>query len=186
MTTCSASWTARCECTCCSTTRLDLRPVDLQRLASDIAAERQAYSGEAPSDIVIGSLPTVHADAGMMRQLLDNLIGNACKYVQPGIVARVRLSASQAGGMWRVEVTDNGIGIPPGAQHLIFGSFIRAPGSESYPGTGLGLAICARIMERHQGRIGVETPPEGGSRFYFTLPGATASPRKADAVRGVA
>jgi signal transduction histidine kinase len=150
--------------------RLKLEEVDLERVAADIAAERRAYPTESAPEIRVGTLPTVVADPGMMRQLIDNLIGNACKYVHLGSVAQVDVTATRIDGEWRIEVADQGIGIPAEQRATVFGSFTRAKGSERYPGTGLGLAICQRIVERHHGSIGAEDNPAGGSRFYFTLP----------------
>jgi hypothetical protein len=107
----------------------------------------------------------------MLRHVLDNLIGNALKYVRPDAKPRVDVTASPApaGGV-RVEVADRGIGIPDLDKPEVFESFHRSTAAAGYAGTGLGLAICRRIVERHGGAIGVADNPGGGTRFYFTLP----------------
>jgi len=122
-------------------------------------------------------LPDVDADPAMLRHVLDNLIGNALKYVPPGRAARVDVTAAPAGAGWtRIEIADRGIGIPDEDKPDIFESFHRARTAAGYAGTGLGLAICRRIVERHGGAIGVTDNPGGGTRFHFTLPLAAAAP----------
>ncbi|MDP9794218.1 signal transduction histidine kinase [Catenuloplanes nepalensis] len=146
-------------------------PVDLGALVADIVTERLApIAGDRPY-IEIGPLPTVHGDPGMLRQLLDNLIGNAIKYTRYGRAAHIEISSRQLGdGSWRIDVADHGIGIPDSQHESVFAAFTRASGSEGYPGTGLGLAICHRIVTRHGGTIAVTPNTGGGSRFHFTLP----------------
>ena len=109
----------------------------------------------------------------MLRHVLDNLIGNALKYVQPGRTPKVDVSASPAGTGWvRIEVADRGIGMPDADKPYVFESFHRAHAGQSYGGTGLGLAICRRVIDRHGGSITVVDNPGGGSRFSFTVRGA--------------
>ena len=125
----------------------------------------------AGGEIVAGDLVDVWADRVLVRQVLDNLIGNALKYVEPGTVPRVVIEAEPATEGWAfVRVRDNGIGVPVPQRELIFESFHRASG-EDYRGTGLGLAICQRIIQRHGGGIRVTDNPDGvGSCFEFILP----------------
>lgn len=138
-------------------------PVDLRRLAEEIARDR-------PGIVEVGRLPTVHGDPTLLRQVLDNLIGNAVKYTPPDREPRVRVGCRPAGdGRWRCEVADNGIGIHEKDRTAVFDAFTRVGGSENFPGTGLGLAIVHRIVERHHGDVGVEDNPGGGSVFWFTL-----------------
>ena len=105
-------------------------------------------------------------DQTQLLQLLQNLIGNALKYrgTEP---PRIHLSAEQKGPEWVVSVRDNGIGIEAKFHEHIFTVFKRLHGPE-YPGTGIGLATCKRIVERHGGRIWVESEPGKGATFYFT------------------
>jgi signal transduction histidine kinase len=128
----------------------------------------------------VGPLPDVTVDPAMVHHVVDNLIGNALKYVQPQCAARIDVTAGAAGPAWaRVEIADRGIGIPDDDKPNIFESFHRAQSAVGYAGTGLGLAICRRIVERHGGTIGVADNPGGGTRFHFTLP--TAVPTDTDA-----
>ncbi|GAT64775.1 signal transduction histidine kinase [Planomonospora sphaerica] len=152
-------------------------PIDLGRAVREVAAARgdlpeAAARGRAPV-FHIGELAAVRADRVLLRQLLDNLIGNAVKYTAPGERPEITVtSATERPGWVRVEIADRGIGIPPGQHEAIFQSFRRAHEGRSYSGSGLGLAICKRIVERHGGTIGVRDEPGGGSRFHFTLPAA--------------
>jgi signal transduction histidine kinase len=159
---------------------LDAVDVDLRQVVADVVTARTdhlelAHDAAAP-DIYVGPLPAVHADAGMVRQLVDNLVGNALKYVHPGRPARVDVTAAEENGWVRVDVADRGIGVPAGEREAIFEPFHRAHTEHPYGGTGLGLAICRRIVERHGGQISVTANVGGGSRFYFTLPAAVGSP----------
>ncbi|MEV4515335.1 ATP-binding protein [Dactylosporangium sp. NPDC049525] len=155
-----------------------IAPVDvpLRDLVVDVTTARAdlAAAGGTPAPLfALGRLHDVHADPVLLRQLVDNLIGNAVKYTAPGVVPRIEIGSARAGGdLVRVEITDNGIGIPAGQHEAIFNNFHRAHRSGGYAGTGLGLAICKRIVERHGGSIVATDNPGGGSRFVFTLPEA--------------
>ncbi|GIE82447.1 hypothetical protein Aph02nite_83970 [Actinoplanes philippinensis] len=148
-------------------------PVDLAEVAADIALARTdaaVAAGDPAPRFTIGALPPVRADQVLVRQLLDNLIGNAVKYTAPGVIPVVRITAEDDDGMVAVRIVDNGIGIPPGQHEAIFGNFHRAHAGGDYHGTGLGLTICKRIVERHGGTITAVDDPGGGSCFTFTLP----------------
>lgn len=158
---------------------LDQQPVDLAEVVSEVLIERTAHlrdpgAGGLFPDIYTGPLPVVHADPGMIRQLVDNLVGNALKYTAPGQPARVDISANRRPGddLWTITIADRGIGIPAEDQPHIFASFHRAAAHSTYQGTGLGLAICERIVTRHGGTIAATGNPGGGTRFRFTLPPA--------------
>ncbi|GIE85660.1 ATP-binding protein [Actinoplanes regularis] len=153
----------------------DLTParVDLTDLVDDIAAARTdaaIASGEPAPRVTVGELDPVHADAAAVRQLLDNLVGNAIKYTGAGVTPQVSVTSIGLGDMVQVTVADNGIGIPAGQHEAIFDDFHRAHPGTGYTGTGLGLAICHRIATRHGGGITAHDNPGGGSRFIFTLP----------------
>jgi signal transduction histidine kinase len=108
-----------------------------------------------------------------LTQLFQNLIGNALKYrgpEPPRIRVSAEVSAESLGGMWKLSVADNGIGIDPAYQGQVFGLFQRLHGGGKYAGSGIGLAICQKIVQRYGGRIWVESELERGSRFLFTLP----------------
>lgn len=155
-----------------------IAPVDvaLRDLVVDVTTARAdlaAAAGTPAPVFELGRLHDLHADPVLLRQLVDNLIGNAVKYTAPGVVPRIEIGSARAGeGFVRVEISDNGIGIPPGQHEAVFNNFHRAHRSAGYAGTGLGLAICKRIVERHGGTIGVVDNPGGGSRFVFTMPEA--------------
>jgi signal transduction histidine kinase len=153
---------------------LETVDVDLRQLVTDVVGARTDHlrltAGEAFPDVYVGPLPDIHADRAMVRQLIDNLVGNALKYVRPGAAARVDVTASVRGDWAEIQVADRGIGIPAAERDVVFAPFHRLRTEHSYGGTGLGLAICQRIVDRHGGRIAVTENPGGGSRFTFTLP----------------
>ncbi|MFA6175762.1 MAG: ATP-binding protein [Phycisphaerae bacterium] len=116
-------------------------------------------------------LPEVDIDPVQIRQLMQNLIANGMKYQAKGNVPQITLTSKPAAdGMVRIEITDNGIGIKPEFQQAIFIMFKRLHSKNEYEGTGIGLAVCKKIVERHGGQIGVESEPDKGSTFWFTLP----------------
>lgn len=117
-------------------------------------------------------LPMVLGGATLLTQLLRNLIDNAIKYVGDAAVPEVWVEARREGAEVIVCVRDNGIGIAAEHRERIFDIFQRLHSDEEYPGTGIGLAICKKIVERHGGRIWVESPAAGGSAFCFTLSAA--------------
>ncbi|MFB9895619.1 ATP-binding protein [Planobispora takensis] len=157
---------------------VNLQTVDLDAMVREIVAEHVAAAGAdragpAPQ-VYVGILPRVRADPPLVRQLVENLIGNAIKYTPPGQAPRVDVTPHPAPEGWVcVEIADRGIGIPPDQHQAIFAGFHRA--ATTYSGTGLGLAICLRVVERHGGTIVAEDNPGGGARFRFTLPAAPPS-----------
>ncbi|MDD4858761.1 MAG: MASE3 domain-containing protein [Dehalococcoidales bacterium] len=114
-------------------------------------------------------LPRVFADSGQITQVFQNLIDNAIKY-QGSEPPRIHVSVKVNGDECICSVKDNGIGIAPEYHTKLFLLFQRLHTKREYPGTGIGLAVCKRIIERHGGRIWVESQPGAGSTFYFTLP----------------
>jgi len=114
-------------------------------------------------------LPEIIADSTQIVQLFQNLIGNAVKFCRNG-TPRIHISAVRNGRELLFSVQDNGIGIAPEYADEIFTAFRRLHGGDEFPGTGLGLATCAKIVERHCGRIWVESNPGEGSTFHFTFP----------------
>ncbi|XVU22291.1 ATP-binding protein [Actinoplanes sp. CA-054009] len=153
---------------------LRTRPVDLGALLGEVIRDRVEHlRPQDRPDVYVGPMPEVRADPDMLRHVLDNLVGNALKYVRPGTTPRVDITGEAAGRWARVEIADRGIGIPDEDKPEIFESFHRARTAAGYAGTGLGLAICQRIVERHGGEIGVADNPGGGTRFHFTIPAAT-------------
>jgi len=114
-------------------------------------------------------LPTAQADDTQMVQLFQNLIGNAIKF-RGEKPPQIHVGAAPRDEAWLFYARDNGIGLDPQYANRIFLIFQRLHGKSEYAGTGIGLAICKRIVERHSGRIWVESQLGQGSTFYFTLP----------------
>jgi signal transduction histidine kinase len=143
-------------------------PVDLSLIFQDAIENLEMAIEESGAIVTSGDLPVVQGDAAHFLQLFQNLIGNAIKY-RGERSPRIHVSAERTEGGWRFAVADNGMGIAPEYHRQIFGVFKRLHGND-IPGTGIGLAICQRIIERCGGRIWLQSEPEQGTTFYFTLP----------------
>jgi PAS domain S-box-containing protein len=140
----------------------------LQRAVENLRTMLEESHGE----LKVEPLPRVRADETQLTQLFQNLVGNALKF-HGKAPPRVEVAAAPSGpGWWRFTVSDNGLGIDPQYFERIFIIFQRLHGRDEFPGTGIGLAICKKIVERHGGRIGLESRPGEGSTFWFTLPAA--------------
>ncbi|WP_172825468.1 PAS domain S-box protein [Geobacter sp. DSM 9736] len=147
-----------------------LAPVDANSTCTAAIDNLGQAVRESGGVVTTDSLPVVQGDEIQLVQLFQNLIGNGLKYRHPCIAPHVHVSARREGPAWLFSVTDNGIGIEPGHHDRIFQIFQRLHTREEYFGTGIGLASCKKIVERHGGRIWVESKPGEGSTFYFTLP----------------
>ncbi|MFB9990446.1 ATP-binding protein [Deinococcus oregonensis] len=143
---------------------------DTEAIFDAVAHRLQAEMPEAT--ITRGKLPVVQADGQQLDQLLQNLIANGLKYRREGVPPNVRVCAEHDGRMWRFAVSDNGIGIEREYFERIFEIFQQLHGREIYEGTGIGLAVCKKIVERHSGRLWLESAVQEGSTFFFTLPDA--------------
>jgi light-regulated signal transduction histidine kinase (bacteriophytochrome) len=117
--------------------------------------------------VTVDTLPAVLGNESHLVELFQNLIGNAIKYRSESPL-EIRVSAEQLGSEWVVKIKDNGIGIGPQYRDHVFGLFKRLHGAE-ISGTGIGLAICKKIVERMGGKIWVESEPDQGSTFSFTI-----------------
>ena len=124
---------------------------------------------ETHAEIQQDALPEVVGDATLLTQLYQNLISNALKFVKPGGQPVIHLTAEHTGRQWVLGVRDNGIGIRSEHAEQVFAPFKRLHGHSEYEGTGIGLAICRKTVERHGGRIWIESEPGQGSHFRFTL-----------------
>jgi signal transduction histidine kinase len=148
-----------------------LEPTDCEKVLSLSLHNLKVAIEENGAVVTHDALPTAMANRPQLIQLFQNLIENAIKFhgAEP---PRVHISASRNGNGWIFSVRDNGIGIAPEYAERIFIIFQRLHGREEYPGTGIGLAICQKIVERHGGRIWVESEVGKGATFYFNLPGS--------------
>ncbi len=146
-----------------------LKPADCNLLVEKSLKNLGSAVEESGAMVTHGSLPTVMADASQLSRVFQNLIGNAIKFHGED-APKVHISAEKKEDEWFFSVRDNGVGINPDQAERIFVIFQRLHTKEEYPGTGLGLSICKRIIERHGGRIWVESESGKGSTFFFTLP----------------
>ncbi|QRN96190.1 PAS domain-containing protein [Archangium violaceum] len=155
----------------------EFKPIDSGRALEKALANLKTLVEETEATLVQGKLPPVMADETQLIQLFQNLVGNALKF-RGKTPPRVLVEAEREGNEWRFTVEDNGIGIEPQYYERIFVIFQRLHGKEEYPGTGIGLAICKKIVERHGGRIGLDSQLGQGTTFWFTLPAIpTPSPQ---------
>jgi light-regulated signal transduction histidine kinase (bacteriophytochrome) len=142
--------------------------VDCEALLQHTLGDLQITIEENGATVTHDSLPTVHGDAVQLGIVFQNLISNALKF-RSQAPPRIDISARQDGSQWVFAVRDNGIGLDPRNAARIFQVFQRLHTHREYPGTGMGLAICKKIVERHGGRIWVESTPGKGSTFIFTI-----------------
>lgn len=155
--------------------KIELAPVALEGVVQGALSgcEREIVASEAVID-TNSPWPTVLAHATTLRQVLGNLIANAVKFAG-GKTPQVKLRTEERpGGIVRIWVEDNGIGIPPEFHRRIFQVFQRLHAT-SYAGTGMGLAIVQKGVERMRGRVGLTSAPGVGSRFWIELPKAPAA-----------
>ncbi|MEW6158282.1 MAG: PAS domain S-box protein, partial [Verrucomicrobiota bacterium] len=147
---------------------LPMEPVDLSKLVRGIIETYPNFHAEHADIDLCNDLPVVLGNESLLTQCFSNLLGNAVKFVAPGVKPRVKVCAeSCADGFIRIWVSDNGIGIPPHARPRLFGMFQKL--DNEYEGTGIGLAIVRKVVERMGGRVGVESETGQGSRFWVEL-----------------
>jgi len=160
-------------------------PIDLNSVAREVVGDLEVRIEKTGGQVEVGELPTIEGDSTQMRQLLQNLIGNALKFHAPGKPPVVRVEAKmlpqpnapaadgkggQAIPQYELRIQDNGIGFDEKYLEKIFAVFQRLHGRQEYEGTGLGLAVCRRIVERHGGTITATSKPDEGATFIITLP----------------
>ena len=152
-----------------TTREAPLAPTDCEVLLGEVLANLEASITESRAVVTHDPLPTVDADRTQLLQVFQNLISNGIKY-RSERTPKIHIGAEERDDQWVFSVRDNGIGIAPQYADRIFRIFQRLHTRREYTGTGIGLAVCKKIVERHGGRIWVESEPEEGSTFFFTLP----------------
>jgi PAS domain S-box-containing protein len=149
--------------------------VHLEEVLLEVVQQLDSMIVSSGSEISYDPLPLIRGDRLMLSSVLQNLLSNAMKFRRDEAPAKIHLSAGRRGQQWLIKVADDGPGIEPAIRQKVFEPFHRLSRDESRPGAGLGLALCKKIIERHGGRIWVETNPGGGSVFLFTLPASGAT-----------
>jgi PAS domain S-box-containing protein len=147
----------------------NVKPTDLNLILKQVLQNLRVVLEETKAEIDTGPLPTLNVDETQIFQLLQNLVSNALKYKGQDN-PKIKISAHEDTDNWTFTIQDNGIGIAPEYHQRIFELFQRLHGKSKYPGTGLGLAICKKIIERHDGKIWVESNLGKGAAFKFSLP----------------
>jgi PAS domain S-box-containing protein len=163
---------------------MDRRPfewVDLNEIAQGVLDDLEVTIDELSAEVTLDVLPTIEADPAQMRQLFQNLLGNALKYRRPGVPPRIEVRAQRVDGPGQREdcelrFIDNGEGFDAKYSDRIFEPFERLHSADEVPGSGIGLAICRRIVERHEGRILASGAPGQGATFTITLPVHQSTP----------
>ena len=143
--------------------------IDCEFILNQVLSDIKAVIKENNATIFHDPLPEVMADSTQLVQVFQNLILNGIKF-HGEETPKIHIAAEKKASEWVFSVQDNGIGIDPQYSERIFEIFKRLNSRDRYPGTGIGLAICKKIIERHGGRIWVESELGKGSTFYFTLP----------------
>jgi PAS domain S-box-containing protein len=159
--------------------RIDTRasqrvPTDTGELLDRVLRDIGEALRESRAEVIRGELPVVMADSTQLAQVFQNLLSNAVKF-RGEAPCRVWVGATRQDGEWLFSVRDHGIGLDPRHAQRIFVAFQRLHSRREYPGTGIGLALCKKIIERHGGRIWVESEPGKGAEFHFTIPDALDS-----------
>jgi signal transduction histidine kinase len=149
---------------------LQRRPVDVAALVRDVVADLQNDYADCQARIVIADgLPQAQADPSLLRQVFANLLGNALKFGNAANAAHIEVGAESSERAKVYRVADNGPGFEMEHAEQLFQPFVRLPGAERHEGSGVGLSIVARIVQRHGGRIWVESAAGQGASFFFTL-----------------
>lgn len=156
-----------------SRAEMQLQPVGLAWVVPEVLAQLDEEVRKKKAQVtVVEPLPAVTGHRGTLGQALVNLLGNAIKFVAPSVQPQIKIRAEEREESVRLWVEDNGIGIAPESQTRLFRAFERLRGTETYPGTGVGLAIVRKGVEHMGGRVGVESSPGQGSKFWIELPKA--------------
>ena len=149
---------------------IELEPVDINEIVNISRQNLQLKINETSANVLCGAMPTILSVSSLLNQLFQNLMGNALKFAQPNSRPIILINAEMRRDYWLFSVEDNGIGIDKEHQERIFVIFQRLHTQARYEGTGIGLAICHKIVTQLGGRIWVESQPNQGATFFFTLP----------------
>lgn len=154
-----------------TTKKQEAELIDLVPLVSEVLSDLEVRIQSSSGRVTVGELPRIEGDPVQIRQVFQNLIGNALKFHRPGEPPAVQVYAlRRSPGQTEIYVEDNGIGFDNKDAERVFLPFHRLHGRSEYEGTGIGLTICHKIVERHGGTIRAESTPGKGSRFVLTLP----------------
>lgn len=145
------------------------KAIDLNELVNHLLQVLHTAIEEKEATILVDKLPIVMGSNTQLRQVFQNIIVNALKFMPPNKKPIIKIQAQKVANQYQISITDNGIGIKPAYQEQVFGIFRRLHNSEDYKGTGLGLAICQTIIQRHQGEIWINSDGKNGTTFHFTL-----------------
>ncbi len=164
-------------------------PTDLELIVVDVLSDLEVAIADANAVIKIGELPTIIGNSTQLRQLFQNLIGNAIKFRAPDVAPRIEVSWSNTTDSYRIiTVSDNGIGFDAKFHDKIFRPFQRLHGASDYSGSGIGLSVCKRIVSRHNGWLTAKSAPGDGATFLLYFPTvatpSSAAPSSVDAVAG--
>lgn len=151
-----------------ATSKEDMQPVDLNIVMTEVLTDLKVAIETSHADIKVSPLPSLKANHTQVRQLFQNLIGNAIKF-RGDESPVIEVSVQEESEVWQFSIKDNGIGIDPEFSEKIFMLFQRLNDREKYPGTGIGLAVCKKIVERHGGKIWIESEAGKGTTFFFTM-----------------
>lgn len=149
------------------------QPVDLGLTLQYVTSDLETRIADTKAKVTVGKLPVVTADPTHMRQLFQNLIGNAVKFHRPEVPPQVTVRSKAKRGGFEITIADNGIGFDEKYLDRIFSVFQRLHERSNYEGTGIGLAVCRKIVERYGGTITAESTKGTGSTFIVWLPGKT-------------
>ncbi len=149
---------------------IEIKPVEMEHVVTAVLQKLADQIEQANAVVTHDELPTVYGDQVQLTSLLQNLISNAITYCHADVNPVVHISCVRQHDEWIFKVSDNGIGIPEVDHERVFDIFQRLHTHEQYPGTGIGLAICKKIVTRHRGHIWLESVPDEGTIFFFSLP----------------
>jgi signal transduction histidine kinase len=139
--------------------------VDLRETMVGVLADLRQAIDESGAQVTVGPMPTLHGDPVQLHRLFLNVVGNAIKYRRPDVAPAIEIRAIDEDDALRIDIADNGIGLPAGYESRLFRPFQRLEGSEHYPGTGIGLAACAKIADNHHASLSAMPLTPHGSCF---------------------